>query len=356
MRKQSLDFLKALLTTDSVSGFEPKAQKLFLDYVKPFADKIETDAYGNARAILNPGGSTTVMLDGHIDELGMIVNYIDDKGFITVQRIGGIDAAQMPARRVNIHTAKGVIRGVVGAMAVHLQDREKAKTPPKMHEVFVDIGAKDGKAAKAKVAIGDLVTFVDDMFELDKNILAARALDNRIGVWVAAEVLRMASKKKGTLNACIVAASSIQEETGCNGAQMQVAAVKPDVAIAIDVTHATDTPGIDVKLHGEVKLGHGPTYTIGRENHPVLIERLKKVAAKNKIPTQVETFSLTGGTDAQAMWTKNGGTPACIISPPCRYMHSTVETMDLRDLQLTADWLTAFCCDLKKNEKFKVKI
>ncbi len=356
MRSESLEFLKELLTTPSPSGYESNIQKIWCEYVRPFADEIRTDAYGNAIAVLNPKGDPKLLLDGHIDELGLMIKHITKEGFIYFQRIGGVDPALIRSKRVNIHTKKGIVRGVIGATAIHLLDRTKDQKAPKMHELYIDIGAADDKAAKRKVAIGDPITFVDDFEMLDKNIAIARAFDNRIGCWIAAETLRLAAASKTKPKCALYACSSIQEETGCNGAQMQVANVKPDVAIAIDVTHATDTPGIDVKLHGEVKMSKGPTVSIGRENHPVLVKRLRSVAEKKKIPLQIETFSTTGGTDAYVMWTKNGGVPSAIVSPPTRYMHSTAEMMDLRDLQRVVDWLTAFSLDLKKGERFKVKV
>lgn len=356
MRTESLEFLRELLTTPSPSGYESKIQKIWCEYVTPFADEIHTDAYGNAVAVLNPKGDPKVLIDGHIDEVGLMVKHISKEGFIYFQRIGGVDSALVRGKRVNIHAKKGIVRGVIGATAIHLIERGKEPKVPKMHEVFIDIGAPDDKAAKKKIAIGDPVTFVDDFEMLDKNIAVSRAFDNRIGCWIVAEILRLTKASKTKPKCALYACSSIQEETGCNGAQMQVANIKPDLAIAVDVTHATDTPGIDVKQHGEVKMGKGPTVSIGRENHPVLVDRLRKVAEKKKIALQIETFSLTGGTDAYVMWTKNGGVPSAIVSPPTRYMHSTVEMMDLRDLQHVTDWLTAFTLDLKKGERFKVKV
>ena len=354
MRKESLEFLKQLLTTPSPSGYESKNQNIWCDYARKYADEVQTDAYGNAVAVLNAKGSPKIMLDGHVDEIGLMVKHIDDKGFVYFQRIGGVDSALVRGKRVNIHTAKGIVRGVIGATAIHLGERAKEPKVPKMHEVFVDVGATDGKAAKKRVAVGDPMTFVDDFELLDKNVAVARAFDDRAGTWAVIEALRLAkaSKPKAAIYAC----SSIQEETGLNGARMQVLKVKPDLAIAVDVTHSTDTPGIDVKQHGEVKMGKGPTISLGRENHPVLTDRLRKIAKRKKIALQIETFSLTGGTDAYAIWTQNGGIPSAIVSVPNRYMHSTVEMLDLRDLERTAQLLAALCVDLTKGEKFRVKV
>ncbi len=354
MRKESLELLKSLLTTASPSGFESANQKIWCDYARRYADEIRTDSYGNAIAVLNPSGSPKVMLDGHVDEIGLIVKHIDGDGFVYFQRIGGVDPAMLRGKRVDIHTEKGIVRGVIGATAIHLSERGKEPKAPKMHEIFVDIGASSDKEARKKVAVGDPMTFVDSFEMLDGNVAVSRAFDNKAGIWAVIEALRIA--KTSNPKCAIYACSSTQEETGLNGAAMQVFNVKPDVGIAVDVTHATDTPGIDAKQHGEVKMGKGPTVSIGRENHPLLVGRLRKIARRKKIKLQIETFSLTGGTDAYAMWTKNGGTPSAIVSIPNRYMHSTVEMLDLRDLQATANLLAAFCADLKKGEKFKVKI
>jgi len=356
MRKESLEFLKRLLTTPSPSGYESPGQRVWCEYARKYADEVHTDAYGNAVAVLNRDGNPKIMLDGHADELGLIVKHIDDNGFIYFQKIGGVDPALVRAKRVTIHAGKRLVRGVIGATAIHLQERDKQPKVPKMHECFIDIGARDGREARKRVAVGDPVTFVDEFEMLNGNVAAARAFDNRAGTWTAVEALRLAAASRSEPQCAIYACSSIQEETGLNGAQMQVVNVQPDAAIAVDVTHATDTPGIDVKRHGEVKMGEGPTVSIGRENHPLLVDRLRKVARRKKIKIQAETFSLTGGTDAWAIWTKNGGIPAAVLSIPNRYMHSTVETLDLRDLQRTAELLAGFCLDLKKGERFKVKV
>ena len=354
MRKESLEFLQQLLSTPTPSGYEAAGQRIWCDYARQYADEVRTDAYGNAVAVLNPTGSPKVMLEGHVDEIGLMVKHIDDKGFVYIQRIGGVDPALVRGKRVEIHTRKGIVRGVIGATAIHLQERDKDRKVPKMHEVHIDIGAADGDAARKRVGVGDPITFADAFEMLTDHVAVARAFDNRAGTWAVIEALRLA--KAADPKCAIYACSSIQEETGLHGAQMQVANVKPDVAVVMEVTHATDTPGIEVKQHGEVKMGAGPTLCIGRENHPLVVDRLRKVARGKKIKVQIEAFSLTGGTDAYAIWNKNGGVPSAILSIPNRYMHSTVEMLDLRDLQNAAALLGAFCADLKKGERFQVKV
>jgi len=282
MRKESLEFLKELLTTPSPSGGESPGQKVWCDYAKKYADEVTTDAYGNAIAVLNPGGNPKIMLDGHADEIGLMVKHIDDKGVIYFQRNGGVDAALVRGKRVNIHTKKGIVRGAIGAATTHLLEApsEKSNKPPKMHESYIDIGAKDRKDAEKKVAVGNAITFVDDFEIINGSIAVARAFDDRIGTWAVIEALRMAAENKKQLKCAIYACSAIQEELGAFGAAMNVENVKPDAAIIVDVTHATDTPGIDVKLHGEIKLSQGPTVSRGRENHPVVIQRLRDAARK----------------------------------------------------------------------------
>ena len=357
MRKESLEFLKQLLTTPSPSGYESAGQKVWCGYARKYADEVYTDSYGNAIAVLNAGGDPKIMFDGHADELGLMIKHIDDKGFIYFQSIGGIDSALVRGKRVNIHTAKGVVRGVIGATAIHLSRSDKNDPKvPKMHECFIDIGAKDEKDARKKVSVGDPATFADDFELLNEHVGVARAFDNRVGTWTAIEALRLARARKSTLKCAIYACSSVQEEVGCFGAAMNAFNIHPDAAVAVDVTHATDSPGIDAKQHGMIKLSEGPTVSIGRENHPVLVEGLRKVAGRKKIALQVETFRKSGGTDALSIFIRKGGIPSAVVGIPNRYMHTTVEMIDLRDLQNTAKLLAEFAAGLKKGQRFKVKV
>ena len=359
MRTESLEFLKQLLTSPTPSGFESAGQKVWCDYARQYADDVHTDAYGNAVAVLNAGGDPKVMFDGHVDELGMMVNYIDDNGFLSVQRIGGIDPALVRGKRVNIHTRAGTVKGVVGATAIHLLPREGEKKVPKWPELFIDIGAATAAETKRKIRIGDAITFACEFEMLNRNVAVARAFDNRVGTWCAIEGLRLAKAGAGggrKLNCAIYACSSIQEEVGGAGAAMNVANIHPDVAVVVDVTHATDSPGIDAKEHGEVKMGKGPTLSIGRENHPTLNEHLMAAAKARKIPLQFEAFGISGGTNALSIYSKNGGVPSAVLGLPNRYMHTTVEMLDLRDLQRIADLLAAAALTMKKAQRFAVKV
>ena len=355
MRKASLDFLKQLLTSPSPSGFEAPAQKVWCDYARKIADQVRTDSYGNAIAVLNPKGSPKIMLDGHIDEIGLMIKHIDDGGQLAFQAIGGINPALLRSKRVSIHTAKGVVRGVIGAVAPHLKRDTDGKTPA-IHDMTIDIGAKDGKAARKRVSVGDPVTFVDDFEMLTDDLAVARAMDNRLGTWVAIEVLRQAKADPRKLDACLIACSSVQEEVGLKGATMNVFNIRPDAALVLEVTHATDSPGISAAQHGQVKLGEGPSISIGRENHPVLIKKLRAAAKAKKIKLQVEAFSASGGTDALAIYSAVGGVPSAVIGIPTRYMHSTVEMISLGDSQKAVDLIAETCFTMGKDEDFRLKV
>src|SRR5262252_2609095 len=261
MRESSLNFLRTLVNTPSPTGHEVRGQRVWLDQVKPLADETFSDAYGNCVAVLNKGGSPRIMLAAHADEIAMAVNYIDDDGFIYVRRMGGVDAAITKAQRVTIHTGNGPVKGVVGNVAPHLTNKEGDPKPPKIHDLFIDIGAADGKAAGKLVRIGDPITLVDE-FELLRNDLAvARAFDNRIGTFAVAEALRLLKESKTKLAAEVCAVSNVQEEVGLFGARQIAYSLKPDVALVVDVTHATDYPTVNKPQHGDVKVGCGPSLT-----------------------------------------------------------------------------------------------
>jgi endoglucanase len=356
MKAKSLEFLKTLVNTPSPSGHEFRGQRVWLDHVKPFADETFTDAYGNAVAVLNKGGSPRLMLAAHADEIGMAVNYISEEGYIYVRKLGGIDAAITKAQRVVIHTRKGPVKGVVGNVAPHLTKDEGEKRVPKIHDLFIDIGVKDKREAQELVRIGDPMT-LDDQFELLRNNLAiARAFDNRIGTFAVAEALRTLKEDKVKLKAEICAVSNIMEEVGLLGARQIAYSLKPDAALVVDVTHATDYPTVSKAQHGDIKIGAGPAITHGGCNHPAIVDRIEEVAKKMKIPLQHETMSASSGTDTDVIFWTRGGIPSGLISLPDRYMHSSVELISLDDLDLVTELLVGFSASLKSGELFKVKI
>jgi putative aminopeptidase FrvX len=356
MREQSLSFLKTLVNTPSPVGYETRGQRVWLDYVAPFADETFSDAYGNCVAVLNKGGSPRLMLSGHADEIAMAVNYINDEGYIYVRKMGGVDAAITKAQRVIIHSRNGAVKGVVGNVAPHLMKDEKDGKAPKIHDLFIDIGAPSRKEAEKLVRVGDPITLSDEFDLLRNDLAVARAFDNRIGTFAVAETLRLLRESKTKLQAEVCAVSNVQEEVGLLGARQIAYSLKPDVAIVIDVTHATDYPTISKAQHGDVRIGNGPAITHGGCNHPEVVARIEAVAKASKITLQHEAISSTSGTDTDAIFWTRGGIASALISLPNRYMHSPVEVVSLKDLEKIPVLLAAFASSLKKAEQFKVKI
>jgi len=355
MREQSLTFLRNLINTPSPSGHEVRGQRVWLNYVEPYADETFTDAYGNAVAIVNKGGSPRLMLAAHADEIAMVVNFINNEGFIYVRKLGGVDPAITKAQRVTIHTRSGPVRGVVGNVAPHLTKAEKKKTP-EIHDLFIDIGVSSRKEAEGLVRIGDPITLTDEFEMLRGDLAIARAFDNRIGTFAVAEALRLLSEGKQEFKAEVCGVSNIMEEVGLLGARQIAYSLKPDAALVVDVTHATDYPTVNQAQHGDIKVGHGPAITHGGCNHPVIVARLEDLARKHKIPLQHEAMSATSGTDTDVIFWTRGGIPSALISLPNRYMHSPVEVVNLKDLEKIPQLLEAFALSFKRGEQFKVKV
>jgi endoglucanase len=356
MRDESLQFLERLVNTPSPSGHEARGQRVWLDYVKPFADETFSDAYGNTVAVLNKGGSPRLMLAAHADEISMSVNYIDSNGFIYVRKVGGVDPAITKAQRVVIHAKGGPVKGVVGNVAPHLMKGDTERKVPKMEDLFIDIGVSSRKEAERLLRIGDMITLIDPFELLRNNLAIARAFDNRIGTFAVAETLRQLKEGKVKLNAEVLAVSNIMEEVGLFGARQIAYSLKPDVALVVDVTHATDYPTVSQQQHGDIKIGHGPAITHGGCNHAEVVARLEQVAGAQKIKLQHEATSNTSGTDTDVIFWTRGGIPSALISLPNRYMHSPVELVSLKDLEQIPRLMGAFAKSLKKGEEFKVKI
>lgn len=347
-----------ILNTPSPTGFEIRGQRKWAAYAGKFADRVENDAYGTAWAT-RAGGSRkapTVMLEAHADEIGYMVKYISKEGFIFVDRIGGSDVATARGRRVDILGDKGTVRGVIGNIAIHIRDKDDEKVP-KAHEIWIDIGATDDKAvARAGIRVGHPAVYADGVEEFGANHLVGRALDNRIGGFIIAEVLARISRRKKRLPATVIAVNSVQEEIGGHGAKMVTHRLMPSVAICLDVTHATDTPSVDQKKHGQVKLGGGPSITHGGANHPNVVKRLIEQAAKQGISLQHESSSRYTGTDTDLIFNQREGVPSGLVSLPLRYMHSVVEMCDLADVEQVISLLTAFVESVKPGDEFGLSL
>lgn len=355
MHAPALEFLQRLIETPSPSGFETGAQRVWADYVKPHGEKFSTDAYGNAWAALGvEARSPHVVLAGHIDELGFMVSHVSDEGFLFVQGIGGIDRALFRGQRVHVHGPQGTIPGVTGSLAIHLQEPDDRKKVPELHEMFIDIGAATKAEAEKLARVGDAITYADGFERLQNNRVSARGCDNRIGVWSAGEALRLLSENKPSCR--VTAVSTVQEENGLYGATMAAYALRPDVALIVDVTHGTDIPNCSKPKHGDVRLGRGPVISFGSSNHPVVVQRLLDVATRENIPVQREANPRRTGTDADAFFLQRGGIPTASLGLPNRYMHSPVEVIDLGDLEAMAALLAAFCRSVRPGESFHVKL
>ena len=338
MTKDSLSFLEVLLAAPSPSGFEQPVQRVVRARAEQFADEVRTDVHGNVIAVKNPGGSPRVMLAGHCDQVGLMIQHITDEGYLKFATIGGIEGVILAGSRVVVHAAKGPVPGVIGRKPIHLltpEERTKAKT--EIEDMFIDIGAKDKKAAQRLVEVGDCATYPLGMDRLDKDAVVAAGFDDKVGSFVVMEVLRRLKDRK--IPCALYSVSTVQEELGLRGAQTSAFGIDPLVGIAVDVTHASDYPGIDSAKSGEIKLGGGPTIARGPNINPTLGELLVRTAKTHKVSFQVEPCPRGTGTDANAIQITRAGVAAALVSIPNRYMHTPVEVVSLKDLDAASKLL-----------------
>lgn len=351
----STDFLYKILDTPSPTGMEIQAQRIWADYVAPYTDAQECDAYGSTWATLRAKqkNAPTLMLDAHADEIGFSIRHITDDGFAYVERLGGSDVAIARGRRLRFFGDKGEVFGIIGNTAIHIrEDQDKA---PKLWELYVDLGCRSKEEVeKLGLHVGDRAVYCDGPLMLnDGGRLVCRALDDRLCGYIVAETARALHERKIRPAWNIIFANSVQEEVGCYGAQMLTYRIHPDAAICLDVTHATDTPGLAPTRYGEVKLGLGPCLCIGPACHPKLNARIEQVAAAAKLPLQRETSGRATGTNTDSIFRSREGVPSTNLSLPLRYMHSPVETADLADVSATVDVLVEFIVSLKASEHFR---
>ncbi|MEF8778568.1 MAG: M20/M25/M40 family metallo-hydrolase [Natronomonas sp.] len=332
-------FLDDLLSHSTPSGFETAGQQRWLDYIDEYADETRTDAYGNAVAISEGQNDTpSIAVTGHGDEIGLMVRDITDEGFLKLTRIGGSDRTVTRGQHVTVHADEGPIEGVIGQVAIHLRD-SSADEYDEIAEQHVDIGVKDGESARERVDIGDPITLHTDVTDLADGRLAGRGMDNRVGIWAAAEAFRRAVEEKPS--ATVYAVSTVQEEVGLKGAQMVGFDLDPDAVIAVDVTHATDQPDSPSDKGSGVDLGDGPVVARGSANHPSLVDAVRTVSDDEGIDIQLSAAGSRTGTDADAFYTSRSGTPSLNLGVPHRYMHTPVEVVDLADLEAVAELLAA---------------
>jgi len=326
-----LSFLQDLVEAPSPSGFEQPAQRVVRAHVKAFADEVRTDVHGNVIAAVNTGGSPRVMFAGHCDQVGMMVKFINAQGFAYFASIGGVDPTILAGARVTIHADKGPVTGVIPRKAVHLmRGEERGKTQLQISDLYIDIGAGNRRVAERRVAVGDPITFELGLRTLNRDIVVSPGFDDKIGSFIVMEALRLLSRRK--LKASVYAVSTVQEELGLRGARTSCFGVDPLVGIAVDVTHATDYPGAEKKVGGDIRLGRGPVIERGANINPVVGDLLLNAAKSKKIRHQIAAAPGATGTDANAIQISRAGVAAGLISVPNRYMHTAVEVVHLRDL------------------------
>ncbi|WP_435346929.1 M20/M25/M40 family metallo-hydrolase [Haloarchaeobius sp. HRN-SO-5] len=348
------EFLETLLETPSPSGYETRGQRVWVEYVEQFADEVRTDAYGNAVAVYEGADDgPEVAFTGHVDEIGFVVNRIDDDGFVHLGPIGTPDRAVSKGQHVTVHTGDGPVPGVVTQTAIHVRD-EDGDPVDDIVDQTVDVGAVDGEAAREVVEVGDPITFSSTVERLMGTRVAGRGIDNRVGTWAAAEGLRLASE--ADVDATVYAISTVQEELGAQGAKMVSSEFDPDAVVVVDVTHTSDYPGGVAKRAGDVELGGGPVVGRGSANHPVVAQAVRKAAADSDIDVQLQAAGRGTGTDALSFYTARGGTPTLNVSVPNRYMHTPVEVVDTDDLVALARLLAAFAGQADEYDSFGVDV
>lgn len=353
MNDKQYAFLKELTEAPSPSGYEVPAAEVLKRELAKLSDEIETNVLGSVHATLRAQkgkAKQSVMLAGHIDEIGMMVNYIDDDGFIAFKAIGGVDAAILPGMRVVLHAKDGDLLGVMGRKPIHLIDESERKNITPIDKLFIDLGLSP-KEVKKKVRIGDAITFSVGFEEFGKDLIVSRGLDDKMGAWIATQVMREL-KAKGGSKADLIVAGTVQEEIGLRGGTTSAYGLDPTVGIAIEVCHATDYPGIDKRAHGEQKLGEGPVIARGPNINPVLFDMLVKAAEDAKIKYQIGAEPRGTGTDANAIQISRGGKVAGLISVPLRYMHTPTEVLSKSDLEGAVKLLTQFMLNLDKENSF----
>lgn len=352
MNKDSKEFLFKYLNNASPTGFEAEGQKIWLDYIRPYIDDYISDTYGSMVGVINPEAKYKVVIEAHADEISWFVNYITEQGYIYVIRNGGSDHQIAPSKKVNIHTKKRIVKGVFGWPAIHV--RKDKEDNPTLKNIFIDIGASSKDEVEKKgIHPGTVITFDDELMELNDKYLVGRALDNRIGGFMIAEVAKRIKEKNINLPFGLYVVNAVQEEIGLRGAEMIAHKIKPNVAIVTDVTHDTNSPMYDKITSGDISCGKGPTVTYGPAVQNNLLDMIIGVAEKNEIPFQRRATSRSTGTDTDAFAYSNDGVASALISIPLKYMHTTVEMCSYEDLEKTIDLIYETVIQLQDGHDFR---
>ena len=351
--QNSLAFLKDYLNNPSPTGFESAGQKMWLSYIKPYIDSYFVDTYGTVVGVVNPDAPYKVVIEAHADEISWFVHYITKDGFIYLRRNGGSDHQIAPSKRVNIHTDKGIVRGIFGWPAIHVRDAAKEETPT-LKNIFLDLGCKsDKEVEELGVHVGCVVTYEDEFMVLNDRYFVCRALDNRVGGFMIAEVARLLKESKTKLPFGLYIVNAVQEEVGLNGATMIAHKIKPNVAIVTDVCHDTQTPMMSKIVSGDLACGKGPVLSYGPAVQNNLLKLIIDAATKNKIAFQRQAASRVTGTDTDAFAYSNEGVASALISLPLRYMHTTVESVHKDDVENVIKLILASLKNIKNNHDFR---
>jgi putative aminopeptidase FrvX len=353
MTPESLAFLKSLLDTPGPSAFEAAPARVWRAEAQRFAESVRADVAGNSFATLGGDGRPRVMFAGHIDEIGIMVSHIDDEGYVSFDPIGGWDHQVFVGQRVRLLGREGPVAGVVGKKAVHLMEKEDREKVSKVEELWIDVGATSRAEAERRLRIGDPGVLAAGVLEFPNGRLVSRCIDNRIGAFVVLEALRQLADGARPA-AAVTAVATTREEIAATGggARSSAATLEPDVAIVVDVTHATDYPGIDKRRHGDYRLGGGPVLSRGASVSELVFERLAEAAEAERIPYAIEAASRDTHTDAEAIFNAHRGVATALVSVPNRYMHSPNEMVALEDLDRTARLLAAFARKLNPDTNF----
>ena len=340
MDDKSLRFLKSLLHAPSPSGYEQPVQKVVREFASEFAD-VKTDWFGNVTAAVNPTGTPRIMLAGHCDQIGLMIKHIDEQGFVWVEGIGGWDIQMLIGQNMIVWGREGPVPGVIARRAIHLLTPDERKKVPEMKDLWIDLGVNNREEAQSLVAIGDPVTFDLGFRQLRNQLAAAPGMDNKVGAWTVMTALAQVAAAQP--QAAVFAVSTVQEEIGLRGAQTSAFAIDAQLAIAVDVTHATDCPTMDKKQWGEVTLGKGPVIYRGPNVNPVIHRRLLELAADGQLPVQNNGMARAASNDANVIQITRGGIATGIVAIPNRYMHSPVEVISLTDIEHAATLIARFC-------------
>ncbi len=349
----SEQFLEKYLNNASPTGFEVEGQKLWLNYIKPYIDDYFVDNYGTVVGVVNPDAEFKVVIEAHADEISWFVSYITEDGFIYVRRNGGSDHQIAPSKRVNIHTKNGLVKAVFGWPAIHTRESGKEEAPS-MKNICLDCGARNKKeVAEMGIHPGCVITYEDEFIKLNNRYYVGRALDNRVGGYMIAQVARLLKENKVKLPFGLYIVNAVQEEVGLRGAQMIAERIKPNVAIITDVCHDTTTPGINKIVEGDYACGRGPVVTFGPAVHNKLLQLIRDTAEKQDISLQLDAASRATGTDTDAFAYSNDGVPSALISLALRYMHTTVESVDIKDVEQVIQLIYATLQELTPKFNFK---